>query len=94
MCKDLNLKHILNLYAIYARNGMITILLPFTDLLRNARPYIAHPTSLSSHLHLQSWDMSTTFYIFYLLKLIHTLVIFLGIIYNIHLHLQSWDLYS
>ena len=32
------------------------------------------------------------FYIFYLLTLIHTLVIILGIIYNIHLHLQSWDL--
>ena len=94
MCKDLNLKHILNLYVIYAWNGMITILLPFMDLLCNVRPYIARPTSLSSHLHLQSWDMNTTFYIFYLLKLIHTLVIFLGIIYNIHLHLQSWDLYS
>ena len=29
------------------------------------------------------------FYIFYLLTLIHTLVIILGIIYNIHLLLQS-----
>ena len=27
---------VLNLYAIYAHNGTINILLPFTDLLRNA----------------------------------------------------------
>ena len=26
---------LLNLYAIYTRNGTINILLPFTDLLRN-----------------------------------------------------------
>ena len=85
---------VLNLYAIYAQNGMINILLPFMDLLCNAQPYVTHPASFLSHLHLQSWDVSTTFYIFYLLKLIHTLVIFLGIIYNLHLHLQSWDSYS
>ena len=28
-------------------------------------------------------------YIFYLLTLIHTLAIILGIVYNIHLHLRS-----
>ena len=40
----------LNLYAIYARNGTINILLPFTDLLRNVRPYVVRPASFSSHL--------------------------------------------
>ena len=40
---------LLNLYAIYARYGTINILLPFTDLLRNARPYVARPASFSSH---------------------------------------------
>ena len=43
---------VLNLYVIYAQNGIINILLPFTDLLCNAQPYIARPASLSSHLHL------------------------------------------
>ena len=45
---------LLNLYAIYARYGTINILLPFTDLLRNARPYVARPASFSSHLLLRS----------------------------------------
>ena len=48
------LDEVLNLYAIYARNGTINILLPFTDLLRNTRPYVTRPTSFSSHLQLQS----------------------------------------
>ena len=47
-------KILLNLYAIYARYGTINILLPFTDLLRNARPYVARPASFSSHLLLRS----------------------------------------
>ena len=46
--------YVLNLYAIYARYGTINILLPFTDLLRNARPYGARPASFSSHLLLRS----------------------------------------
>ena len=37
------MNRLLNLYAIYARYGTINILLPFTDLLRNARPYVARP---------------------------------------------------
>ena len=44
----------LNLYAIYARNGTINILLPFTDLLCNAQPYVTCPASFLSHLHLRS----------------------------------------
>ena len=80
------MKHLmLNLYAIYARNGTINILLPFTDLLRNARPYVTRPASFSSSL--TKLRREYYFYIFYLLTLIHTLVIILGIIYNIHLHL-------
>ena len=47
-------RYMLNLYTTYARNGTINVLLPFTDLLRNARPYIACPASFSSHLQLQS----------------------------------------
>ena len=42
----------LNLYVTYARNGTINVLLPFTDLLRNARPYVTRPASFSSHLQL------------------------------------------
>ena len=51
---------VLNLYVIYAWNGMINVLLPFTDLLHNAQPYVACPASFLSHLHLWSWDVSTT----------------------------------
>ena len=47
-------KTMLNLYATYARNGTINVLLPFTDLLHNVRPYVARPASFSSHLQLQS----------------------------------------
>ena len=79
---------VLNLYVIYTRNGTINILLPFMDLLHNAWPYIAHPTSLLSHLHLWSWDVSTTFYIFYLLKLMCTLGIFLG---RLWIEFKNWD---
>ena len=60
-CRLIMTKQVLNLYAIYAQNGTINVLLPFTDLLHNARPYVVCPTSFSSHLHLRSWDMSTTF---------------------------------
>ena len=45
---------LLNLYAIYARYGTINILLPFTDLLRNVRPYVTRPAFFSSHLQLRS----------------------------------------
>ena len=45
---------LLNLYVTYARNGMINILLPFMDLLRNVRPYVTCPASFSSHLQLRS----------------------------------------
>ena len=45
---------LLKLYAIYARNGTIYLLLPFLDFLHNAQPYIVHPAFLSSHLLLQS----------------------------------------
>ena len=45
---------LLNLYATYARNGTINMLLPFMDLLRNVQPYVAHPAPFSSHLQLQS----------------------------------------
>ena len=55
-----------SLYATYAQNGTIYILLPFPDLLCNAWPYIVCPTFLLSHLHLQSWDVSVTVYISYL----------------------------
>ena len=56
----IDMSRMINLYAIYARNGTINILLPFMDLLHNARPYVTRPASFSSHLHLWSWDMSTT----------------------------------
>ena len=52
---------VLNLYAIYAHNGTINILLPFMDLLHNTRPYIMHPASFLSHLLLWSWDVSSAF---------------------------------
>ena len=45
---------VLNLYAIYAQNGTINILLPFMDLLCNVQPYVMCPASFSSHLHLRS----------------------------------------
>ena len=57
---------VLNLYAIYACNGTINILLPFTDLLHNTRPYVAHPTSFSSHLLLRSWDVSSSLYLLFI----------------------------
>ena len=52
---------VLNLYAIYAHNGTINILLPFMDLLCNARAYVMCPASFSSHLLLRSWDVSSAF---------------------------------
>ena len=57
---------LLNLYAIYAHNGTINILLPFTDLLCNAQPYVAHPASFLSHLHLQSWGVSSSLYLLFI----------------------------
>ena len=48
--EDQAVASLLNLYAIYARNGTINILLPFMDLLHNAQPYIARPASFSPHL--------------------------------------------
>ena len=56
----------LNLYAIYARNGTINILLPFTDLLRNVQPYVVRTTSFSSHLLLRSWDVSSSLYLLFI----------------------------
>ena len=53
-CQQSRMSHALNLYAIYTRNGTINILLPFTDLLRNTRPYVTRPASYSSHLLLRS----------------------------------------
>ena len=69
---------VLNLYVIYAQNGTINVLLPFTDLLHDTQPYVMCPTSFSSHLHLWSWDVSTTFISFIYSTLIYTLVIILG----------------
>ena len=58
--------NMLNLYAIYARNGTINILLPFTDLLHNTWPYVTRPASFLSHLQLQSWDVSSSFYLLFI----------------------------
>ena len=57
---------VLNLYAIYAHNGTINILIPFMDLLRNAWPYVTRPAFFSSYLLLQSWDVSSSLYLLFI----------------------------
>ena len=67
------------LYATYARNGTINVLLPFTDLLRNARPYVPPLSRLIFSYEAETW---VHLYIFYLLKLITYLS------YNLRYYLQ------